>query len=566
MSFQLFGQGAFSIDPNSSPEQLARRRQLLESIMGRASSAQYAGQGLANLATGILAGRQNRQADRIESTGTAGATAAYNRATAGGQGGFSILGALPPDPVTSGPIPDTPQGVAGDAMAALGHGPGADIRAALIARGLPPHVADGFIMNFRDESGLDPSINERNPTVPGSRGGYGLAQWTGPRRQALEAYAAQRGLPVSDIGLQADFLMTELQGPEAAAAREIMSTSDAPSAAAAIAQSYLRPAPENLARRVADYTGQGGVPAQPGIDQQAIYDALSNPWISQEQRAVLTDMLDQYRQNNDPLRLLQIQQAQANLSDTLNPSPDAMSTASVQSATTLDDGTIVYAMTDGSRIVRGPAGDVLEGQAAADAIRTAREYTVENQTDIAQGRRTGTLNADIGLGGEAAGSVKAGEAAIGLGQDAWASYGKLQSGIANIDEAIAAIDAGARSGAIERYFPNISEQSASLRNAMDRMGLDIISATTFGALSEGELRLAMDTAVPRNLDEPALRAWLVRRRDAQSKVAAMLADSAQFLSTPGNTLAGWIAKNRGAAVPTGDTGLSPDALDWLNGQ
>jgi hypothetical protein len=93
-----------------------------------------------------------------------------------------------------------------------------------------------------------------------------------------------------------------------------MSTSDAPSAAAAIAQSYLRPAPENLARRVADYTGQGGATAQPGIDQQAIYDALSNPWISQEQRAVLTDMLDQYRQNNDPLRLLQIQQAQADLS------------------------------------------------------------------------------------------------------------------------------------------------------------------------------------------------------------------------------------------------------------
>ncbi len=48
-----------------------------------------------------------------------------------------------------------------------------------------------FVMNFKDESGLDPGINEANPIVPGSRGGYGLYQLTGPRRKAYEAFAQQ---------------------------------------------------------------------------------------------------------------------------------------------------------------------------------------------------------------------------------------------------------------------------------------------------------------------------------------------------------------------------------------
>src|SRR5882672_7744691 len=58
----------------------------------------------------------------------------------------------------------------------------------LTKRGVPEHVAQGVAMNFRDESGLAPGINERNPTS--GRGGFGLAQWTGPRRRNLENYAA----------------------------------------------------------------------------------------------------------------------------------------------------------------------------------------------------------------------------------------------------------------------------------------------------------------------------------------------------------------------------------------
>ena len=57
------------------------------------------------------------------------------------------------------------------------------IIAGLMARGLSEAQAKGVVANMIAESRLDPGINEIAPLVPGSRGGYGLNQWTGPRRR-----------------------------------------------------------------------------------------------------------------------------------------------------------------------------------------------------------------------------------------------------------------------------------------------------------------------------------------------------------------------------------------------
>jgi hypothetical protein len=125
----------------------------------------------------------------------------------------------------------------------------------LVNRGLPAHVAEGIVMNLGDESGFDTSINEAAPTVPGSRGGFGLAQWTGPRRVALEQYAASTGRPIDDPDVQMDFLVDELHGPESGAMDKLAQTSNPGDAAAAFATDFLRPAKQHLDRRVADYTG-----------------------------------------------------------------------------------------------------------------------------------------------------------------------------------------------------------------------------------------------------------------------------------------------------------------------
>jgi hypothetical protein len=60
----------------------------------------------------------------------------------------------------------------------------------LMARGFPRHIAVGMVANMRAESGLNPGINEIAPLVPGSRGGFGLYQVTGPRRRQYEAFAS----------------------------------------------------------------------------------------------------------------------------------------------------------------------------------------------------------------------------------------------------------------------------------------------------------------------------------------------------------------------------------------
>ena len=89
-------------------------------------------------------------------------------------------------------------------------------------------------------------------------------------------------------------------------------------------------------------------------------------------------------------------QALSNMQDS------AGSADTVQSSVPLDDGTTVLIMRNGTRRVLAPNGDELTGQAAADAIRSAREYTVQNQTAIYEGRRTGTNTAETNTGQDAA--------------------------------------------------------------------------------------------------------------------------------------------------------------------
>ena len=220
----------------------------------------------------------------------------------------------------------------------------------------------------------------------------------------------------------------------------------------------------------------------------------------------------------------------------------------VKSSVILEDGTTIQSTDNGTRVF-GPTGERLEGESAAEAIRVAREYEVANQQDIYGARRTGTLNADVELGGAAAGASEAGKQAIEFSGKAYESAAALSAANSTIDRALVALDNGAKAGALDRFIPNVTQASAELRNAMDQMGLDVIQATTFGALSEGEMRLAMETAVPRNLDEAVLREWLEAKAAANAKVHAMLTDAAVFLGTPGNTLADWAEQNRLATDP-----------------
>lgn len=134
------------------------------------------------------------------------------------------------------------------------------IKGKLEERGLPSHIAKGFTMNFADESGFDPIINEREPLVKGSRGGFGIYQLTGPRRVAYEKFVAERGINPNDLmaqeDAQLDWLMYELENTENSAWQKIKTAEDEGTAAALIVKHFLRPSKEHMVSRVAKYTGR----------------------------------------------------------------------------------------------------------------------------------------------------------------------------------------------------------------------------------------------------------------------------------------------------------------------
>ena len=199
--------------------------------------------------------------------------------------------------------------------------------------------------------------------------------------------------------------------------------------------------------------------------------------------------------------------------------------AEVQSSKQYPDGTFVSVMKDGTRTVRGPEGKLLKGKEAAKAVRTAQEYGVDIQTARAGGRTAGTLSAREGLA-------------------AYKTVGQIRSNIRTTQKAIDAIDEGANTGAFARLLPSMKTSTLKLEQAGKELGLDVVGSVTFGALSQGELDLAMSIALPTQLDEPELRQWLLDRQSAQRKLANYYEEAAEFLSTPGNTIGKWVEKGR----------------------
>jgi hypothetical protein len=233
----------------------------------------------------------------------------------------------------------------------------------------------------------------------------------------------------------------------------------------------------------------------------------------------------------------------------------AASDPNVQSSSILPDSSgVLMTMRDGSVQIRTAGGDILSGQEATDFVQRANENAAELERITYGARRTGTLEAETEGGGAAAAAVEEGRLRAIRADEAYTQASNISSNIANIDDALAALNRGARSGIIANYFPSIRESSAALENAMNRMGLDVIGSVTFGALSEGEMRLAMDTAVPRGLEGDELREWLNNKRNAQVKAREALMRAAQFFSNPNNTLNDWISRQENAPAPASGGG------------
>jgi hypothetical protein len=106
---------------------------------------------------------------------------------------------------------------------------------------LQPHHAAGVVGNLATETGWFKNMQEIQPTVAGSRGGYGWAQWTGPRRQQFEAFARDKGLDINSEEANYQFLKQELLTTERPALEQLKQATNYQEASDAFMAGYERP-------------------------------------------------------------------------------------------------------------------------------------------------------------------------------------------------------------------------------------------------------------------------------------------------------------------------------------
>lgn len=117
--------------------------------------------------------------------------------------------------------------------------------------GLTDVQAAGVVGNLMHESGGFQQLQERNPSVKGSDGGYGYAQWTGPRRDKFEQYAKDRGLEPGSYEANYGYLKYELANDpyERRQFNTVKKAQTAEEAARLVSENFLRPGKPNLAER-----------------------------------------------------------------------------------------------------------------------------------------------------------------------------------------------------------------------------------------------------------------------------------------------------------------------------
>jgi len=146
------------------------------------------------------------------------------------------------------------------------------------------------------------------------------------------------------------------------------------------------------------------------------------------------------------------------------------------------------------------------------------------------------------------------------------SIQNIDKNIRNMDKAIAALEGGARTGPIEsRFFPSIRSASVKLDQIRNELGLDVVGGVTFGALSKGELDLALEVALPTNLQPEELIQWLQDKKAAQEKLRGYFASQIDFVDQ-GGTLAGFLRQQERGNQQTEQQNVAPEGTVRTNAQ
>ncbi len=167
-------------------------------------------------------------------------------------------------------------------------------------------------------------------------------------------------------------------------------------------------------------------------------------------------------------------------------------------------------------------------------------------------KQLGTLEGETKARGELKKAEVIGAESAKIAGKAFEQSQKINKNIVNLREVIRLVGDGAETGPLTSKLPSFRAASVELDNMRNRLGLDVIGAVTFGALSKGELDLALDTALPTNLDGPELVAWANDKIAAQEKLSKYFSDQSIYLSKQGNTPASWLERQQAPQADQSD--------------
>lgn len=300
-----FAQGSFIIPEGTTPDMLRAKRERLAALMPRYGQAKYVGEGLGQLFSGIAQGRQNRAMDAYEGDQRKAAADMFNS-----RGPLSVLGMQPP----AGPNQD----IADEALAAIGQAPRGGNREAFI-EAMMPHA-----LRVSEQTGLDPRLviaqaaqeTGWGKSAPGNNffgikshgkpGGNNLATnevINGQTVRVNDSFRAYGGMGESADGY-AQFLQEnpryrdmlsagDLDGQVAALGRSGYATDpNYASSVGSIARSISLPSGGVSGGQGGTMSAQGRAPTG-GADVSYLMQLAANPWLTQEQRAVVAAELQQ---------------------------------------------------------------------------------------------------------------------------------------------------------------------------------------------------------------------------------------------------------------------------------
>ena len=185
---------------------------------------------------------------------------------------------------------------------------------------------------------------------------------------------------------------------------------------------------------------------------------------------------------------------------------------------TYPNGLTISVFQDGSKRVSGPDGTILEGPAATEAIQAAQADELR-QAELTEFK------------------TKSAAAKAGMVQSTVNNILNVDSSLRNMARAKNALRTAIANGQnitglVTQFFPDVSVEAAELRNARNALGLDVVGSVTFGALSKGELDLALSQGLPLGLNEPQLLEFIERREAAMRKYRQSLMEAARIYADP----------------------------------